>query len=246
MKQNIRNSKNTNTKNVCKKIISTAIIIIASLTGFSQENYTIKMSMKMEGLPPEYASMGEMDITTYIKGEKTRIDISSMMVNGTTVSDGKVQTSVMETMGNKIGYTTTKEEIDVYVKKEKMSGKSKIEYTNEKKTIEGYECTKAIMRIATKEKQEMEMTVWVTDKMKVNMKNSASVSAYGGMNMEELNGYPLEIRMTSSQGGMEITMVYTATEVKVENSLDDSLFVLDTNGYKMISYKDFLKTGQGR
>lgn len=226
-----------------KKIIA-ALIAITSFSAFSQEDYTVKMSMKIEGLPPEYAGFGEQETITKIKGEKTRFEMSSMMMNSTTVFDGKLQTSITEAMGNKTGYTATKEEMDA-IEKNNKSEKPKIEYTQEKKTIAGYECTKATVTNIGKEGKEMKAIVWVTDKIKSDLSNKKRMGGRSSMDLGDLKGYPLEIQMNTNQNGMDMKIVISATEVST-SPIDDSEFVLNTEGYKMVSYKDFMQKMQGR
>ena len=47
----------------------------------AQESYTIKSSMKMEGLPPEYSGFGDMEMVTYLKGDKYKRETNSMMAS---------------------------------------------------------------------------------------------------------------------------------------------------------------------
>lgn len=227
-----------------KKIILSAAIVVASLAGVSQENYTIKMTMKIEGLPPEYAGFGEQETITYIKGKKTRTEVSSMMMNMVSVSDGKTTTALTEAMGNKTGYTVTEEELAAAEKANK-SEKPKVEYTNEKKAIAGYECTKAIVTATGKDKKEEKITVWLTEAIKADVSRAAQPKN-GGIAHADFKGYPLEIEMNSNQGGMDMTIKITTTEVNT-SPIEDSMFSISTEGYKMTSYKDFMsKMGQGR
>ncbi len=107
--------------------------------------------MKIEGLPAEYAAMGDQETTTYIKGEKNKTEVVGMMGSQTMLFDGKTHTILMDQMGNKSGYTATKEEMDET--KDKSAPKPKVEYTSEKKMIAGFECTKAIVTSIDKEKK---------------------------------------------------------------------------------------------
>lgn len=219
-----------------RKIITSAALVLLSAFAFGQENYTVKMSMKIEGLPPEYAGFGEQETVTQIKGEKSRVEVSSMMGTQIVVFDGKTQTSLNEAMGNKTGFTATKEELEAADKADK-SEKPKIEYTTEKKTIAGYECTKAIITSTGKDKKENKMTAWVTEKIKHDMKGKKS-SGRGMMDMGDLRGYPLEMEMSANQGGMEMKILITATEVST-GPIDDSAFKVSTEGYKMMTFKEF-------
>ncbi|MBX3163713.1 MAG: hypothetical protein KF900_04485 [Bacteroidetes bacterium] len=205
-----------------KKIITAATFIALSFTGFSQENYTIKMTMKMQGI--HIAGMsGEQEITTYIKGEKTRNDVSSDMMSSVDVSDGKTVINLTDFMGNKTGYTATPEELSIIDKSEK-----KVEYTAEKKTIAGYECKKAVIISIDKYQKEHKTTVWLTEKIKANVKNKSFGSyRFGDVN---LKGFPLEVQ---TEGGIKTTIVVSEVSTKL---IDDSMFKLNTEGYKMTPY----------
>lgn len=228
-----------------KQFITAASLVLISAFSFSQENYTVKMKMKIDGLPPEYAGMAEQETVTQIKGEKSRTEVNGMMGTQIMVFDGKTQISLNDAMGNKTGFTATKEELEAASNSDKEA-KPKVEYTTEKKTIAGYECTKAIVTSKDKDKKENKVTVWVTDKIKHDMKGRKG----GGRNMMDfgdLKGYPLEIEMASNQGGMDMKILITATDISTAPIADD-VFKVDTTGYKMYTYKEYqqkMKDAQG-
>ncbi len=206
----------------------------------AQDNMTVKSSLKIEGLPEEYAGMAENDIVTYVKGEKSKIEVTGMMVNQVTLNDGSLTTVLMDQMGTKSGWTMTKAESEADEKEETKSEKPKIEYTSEKKTIAGYECTKAIVTSMVgkdKEKKEVKTNVWFTDKIKMPSSAKVGKRTSMGPDLAELKGYPMQIEMAMNQGGMEMKMIITVTEVDTK-AVDDKIFVVSTEGYKMMSYKE--------
>jgi hypothetical protein len=208
-----------------------------AFTAVAQGTYTMKMSMKMEGLPPEYAAYGEYDITTYIKGDKTKTEVSNMMANSTIFFDGKTMTSLSDAMGNKTGYTATKEEMEAAEKNEKKD-KPKVEYTTEKKTIAGYECTKAIVTQTGKDKKEVKTIVWTTDQLKINPE--ARKSFRGNMtDLGDIKGHPLSFESSQNANGMDVKMIMTTTEIST-SAVDDAVFSVNTDGYKMMTYKEYM------
>jgi hypothetical protein len=221
-----------------KKMICSAALLFLSVAGFSQDNYTIKMSLKIEGMPAEYAAYGEQDIVTYVKGDKTKTEMNSMMGSNVSYFDGKKMTSLSDMMGNKSGFSATKEELENGDKKDKNEAKPKIEYTNEKKTIAGYECTKALVKSLDKEKKENVITVWVTDKLKP-MSPEARKARRGGFDLGDIKGQPLAMEASQSSNGMDMKIMMTATEVST-SPIDDAVFVPNTDGYNMMSYKDYM------
>lgn len=227
-----------------KKIIIAAILVCGLSSLNAQDNYTVKMLIKVEGLPEEYAAMAENEVVVYMKGEKSKSEITSMMMNQTTVNDGLVSTTVMEQMGNKTGWTMTKAEMEADEKEnEAKKTKPTIEYTTEKKTIAGYECTKAIVTsLMGKEKKEQQSTVWFTEKIKQpSSKVSAKKGMMGGPDLSSLKGFPMQTEMSMNQQGMEMKVVSTVTEVST-NAIDDSIFKVNTDGYKMMTYTELKET----
>ncbi len=224
-----------------KKLITASAFALLANFAIAQETYTIKSALKIDGLPPEYAAFGEQDITTMIKGEKTKTEMTGMMGSNVIVFDGAKMTSISEQMGNKTGFTATKAELDADKKDEKTpANKPKIEYFTDKKTIAGYECTKAVITSIGKDKKETKATAWVTDKIKMpDDKAKKGMRGGGGMmDLGDLKGYPLSIESSMNQGGMEMKMMLTATEVSTA-AIDDKTFTVDTEGYKMSSYKEY-------
>ena len=220
-----------------KKIMTCAALLLMSALTFGQENYTVKMTMKIEGLPAEYAAMGEQETVTYLKGEKSKVEVTGMMGSQIALFDGKTHIFLSDAMGNKSGYTATKEEMDAADKSSNES-KPKIEYTTEKKMIAGYECTKAIVTSVDKDKKEDKIIVWVTDKIKSDIaKRKGSKNM---MNLGDIKGYPLEMEMKKNQGGMDMKIMMTATEVSTA-PIPDSVFNVSTEGYKMSSYKEAME-----
>ncbi len=218
-----------------KLIISTALIFATSFA-FAQEEITVKMNIKIEGLPAEYAAMGESEMVIYKKGDKSKEETTSMMGSSTTFSDGKTTTVLTEQMGEKTGWTATNEELDADKSKDKSNDKPKIEYLTNKKTIAGYECTKAIVTMIGLDKKENKVTVWFTEKLKYT--ESKSKNRRGpSMNFGDLKGLPLEIETAMSQQGMDMKVFITTTEVSTAK-LDDSVFKADVTGYKMVAYKE--------
>jgi hypothetical protein len=224
------------------KIITSVAFVLASAFAMAQESYTVKMNMKIEGLPPEYAGFGEQEMVSYTKGDKYKQEMTSMMGSNTTAFDGKKLVSISEQMGEKSGFYATKEELDAANKEKKDENKPKVEYTTDKKMIAGYECTKAILTYTSKDKKEKgeKVTVWSTEKLK-RPEHGAKAGGRNRMGMDfgDLKGYPLEIEMNQSANGQDMKIMISATEVSTTN-IDDSAFTVNTDGYKMITYKEYM------
>lgn len=216
-----------------KNSIAIALSLLVPACFISQESYTMKMNVKTEGLPPEYAAYGEQDIVSYVKGDKSKTEVSSMMFNTTVLYDGNKLTSLTDAMGNKTGFTATKEELEA---DKEGKEKPKIEYVDEKKTIAGYECSKAIVTSVDKDKKEHKTIVWYTDKIKSNPAHRRGAGR-GMADFSDLKGHPLAMEMTQDYQGSEMKIIMTTTEVKTD-PIADSVFAVNTDGYKMMSYKE--------
>lgn len=219
-----------------KKLITSAALLLVTGFAFGQDDLTVKMTVKVDGLPAEYAAMGESEMVSYTKGDKSKEETTSMMGSSVTFNDGKVTTVLMEQMGEKTGWTATKEELEAANTKDKNPEKPKIEYLTDKKTIAGYECTKAIVTMIGKDKKETKATVWFTEKLKMN--ESKTKNRRGpNMNFGDLKGRPLEVETSMNQQGMDLKIFVTATEVST-SKIDDAVFKADVSGYKMMTYKE--------
>lgn len=227
-----------------KKIILLAAFAGLGLTASAQDCIMIKMMNKVDGLPPEYAAMGENEIVVHIKGNKSKTEVSSMMMSMTSLSDGQKTTTIQESMGNKMAWVMTKAEEEEASKAE--VNKPKIEVTTETKTIIGYVCKKVLITSIGKDKQAIVTTAWVTDKIK-NPNAGKKMGRNMGPDLSGVDGYPLETVFKVKQGESDLTITSVATEIKTDK-LDDSIFTIDTNGYKVLTYaelKEQLKAMQG-
>jgi len=66
--------------------------------------------------------------------------------------------------------------------------------------------------------------------------------AQGGkdaIDLSELKGYPLSMEMDQQFNGMTLKMIMTARSVTI-GPLEDSVFVVNTEGYRMMTYKEML------
>ncbi len=223
-----------------KKLFSTLAVVALtalSLNAQIKEGYVL-YDMKIEGLPPEQAAMmGDMETKVTFKNGKALTEVTSMMFSQQMVVDETGMTMLMEQMGNKIAMKQTKEEMEkAEAKVKEKPTDPKIEYTNETKTIAGYECKKAIITTVGKDKKEEKMEMWYSEKFE--NPNKEGKGRGQGM-MKGLKGMPFEY--AGGQGGMKFKM--TAKEVSTD-PVSDSKFVLSTEGYKVMT-ADELKAMQG-
>lgn len=219
-----------------KKLLIASALAFFCININAQDNITIKSTLKLEGLPEGFEGMSESDMIVYMKGDKTKIEISSMMGTQTMINDGKKSTMLADQMGNKYGYVVTKEEEEEELKNEpKNTEKPSIEYVDEKTTVAGYECKKAIITtLEGKEKTKSVTTVWYTDKIKPQngKKQIKNMPDFG-----DLKGYPMKYEGPFNIMGMELKRFVTTNEV-LTTAIEDATFVPNAEGYQLKTYKE--------
>lgn len=219
-----------------KKVFLIASLLLATLVSNAQiKEGFVNYEMKIDGLPPEAAAMmGDMETKMYFKGDKSYSEMNSMMYSVKTLSDNKGTLLLMDQMGNKFYVKKTKEEGEKEAKKYKQD--IKVTYANDKKTIAGYECSKAIVTIKDKDsKSELKTDVWYSEKLfNIYTINNADAALL----FNQIKGMPLEYDI--NQGEMKIKM--SAKEVS-NSPVSDSIFNLSTEGYKELKESDLKKAG---
>ncbi|MCX8079709.1 MAG: hypothetical protein N3F09_00565 [Bacteroidia bacterium] len=236
-----------------KRIVLLTILILATKAFFSQNQYTIRSSVKVEGLPDEYAGFAESEKTVYMKGNKVKTETVNMMSSTTEFFDGAKVTVLMEQMGNKLGWSDTPENIEKAntSKDKKEEPKPKIEKTNETKMIAGHECVKYIITIPApkneKSKQasppkDMVVIAWINDKIQAP-KSYAMARRGGNLGSDEIKGYPFQSEFEMDAQGQKIKFIETVTEVSTD-FIPDNVFVPNTDGYNIKSFKEFIESAK--
>jgi GLPGLI family protein len=219
-----------------KKLITAVAILISAFT-YAQKEGSVTYVMTVEGLPPEQAAMmGDMETKVFFKDKKTYTEMNSMMYSYKILNDDNGQLFVVDQMGNKYYTKTTKAELDKMAE-EKKDKDPKIEYTNDTKTIAGYECKKAIVTNTGKD-GETKTDVWYSEK--VPYVSQGGGGRRGGEMFKGLKGMPLEFSV--KQGPMNIKM--SAKEISFD-AVPDSKFVVSTEGYTEKKMEDLKKENGG-
>ena len=170
-----------------------------------------------QNLPPEYAAMGEGEMKVTFKNGKTRIDNNSAMGTMILITDGKG--NALTLMEGPMGKMYIKSDLKKDTMKEPPA--PKITYVDEKKTVAGYECKKALVEMKTASGAVETKTFWYTEKI------APPDGKYSGkMAVPGLKGVPLEFEMKQ----MGYTVKYTATAVST-SAVPDAKFEQSTEGY---------------
>jgi len=224
-------------------LFTTTTIILSG-----QNEGTVVYEMKIDGLPPEQASMlGDMTMKVVWKGNKYYSEQSSMMFESKTLSDEKETIVLMDQMGNKFFMKFNHEELTKENdKNSNLENKSepnveyKIEQTKDTKKIAGYDCKKAIVTTKTRDGKEVKIDVWYTEKLP-NFHSTLKYSLRQGKSMsylKSIDGMPLEYSIP--QGPMTIKV--TVKEINF-NPVSDNVFKISTDGYTELKPEELKKMG---
>lgn len=195
-----------------KKLILFLVLAIGyQLTNAQGFEGIIIYTISYENLPPEmegHEAMLPKEYKVYIKNTQSRVESGSAM--GTTVvindMDANTSTVLMDMMGQKMKLSLSPEDID----KENAQNNTNIEYVNESKTIAGYQCKKALLKMEGDNPGD-EAAFYYTEEIP-----AIQLQGFEGIN---LKGMPLEYSVIS-QG---IKMIMTASKVE-KSSVEDSMF----------------------
>jgi GLPGLI family protein len=210
-----------------------AFAVLSSLTTATAQvkEGSITYSITVDGLPPEQAAMAQgMEMKMMFKNGKTRAEMTSAMYSTTTVTDGKGgATTLVDMMGQKMFFKTSDAD-----KKDKKAADPKITYVDEKKTIAGYECKKAMVENKDEKGNVTTTTVWYTEKIPL-IEGGKSSAAFKG-----LKGAPMEFEMP--QGPYKSKMTATAVST---SAISDSKFEVSTEGYTEMTPEQMMMMGGG-
>ncbi len=217
-----------------KKIFLLFVITMMSISVNAQKDVkegviTMKMSMFSDN-PQVNASlsmMGDMALTVYFKGNKSRSEMSNPMTGeNTTIVDNDVKKIMVmmnnPTMGKKYKIKP------IEVSEEDLKNVT-ITDKSESKTILGYNC-KGYDVVVKKDDKEVKMTMFVTDKINAPTQNSAMFG-------DKLKGYPLSMEIAMEQMGMPMVIKMDVTKIE-ETSVADAKFDMSVpEGYEEIEDK---------
>ena len=215
-----------------KKIISAlSIALLFAITLSAQKSFegvvTYSISFEKSGLPPDAITMLKgAESVVYIKGDKRRVDMKTIMQSTTSVMDDKTKTVLMtmDVMGQK--YLIRMNEADL--KKEKDAAPvTSIIYLDETKEIAGYARKKAEVTLKETDGSGQFFVVYYTDAIPPNNTKNT---------FEGLKGFPMEYDI--SKAG--VNMSFSAKSVS-EETVIDSKFEFPKEGYKETTMDELQK-----
>ena len=203
-----------------KKLILLFLVSL-SINAFAQKEMkegvmTMKMIMSSdnEQAKAAFAMIGDIAVTTYFKGSKTRSEQSNQMTGDQiSIVDQKSSTSLMLMSNPMMGKKYMKQ--DLKKSDEELKNVS-VTANGETKTILSYNC-KGYDIVTKQNGQEIKMKMFVTDKILAQEQYSAML---GG----KLKGFPMYMVVTLNQPGMgNMDIIMEVTQLKSE-PIDDAKF----------------------
>jgi len=211
-----------------KKLIVLVVAMI-SLSVVAQKEVkegvmTMKMTMSSdnEQVNASLAMVGDMSMTTYFKGNKSRGEMKNPMAgNNTTIIDNDAKKMLALIDNPMLGKKYTKTDITNSGEDAKALT---VKANGETKTIVGYQC-KGYDITGKKDGVDVKMTMYTTDKIVAPTQNTTMLG-------DKLKGYPMYMIMNVSQGGMPIKITMEVTELKSEKVADSKFEMTVPEGYE--------------
>jgi len=185
---------------------------------------TMKMTMSSdnEQVNASLAMVGDMSMTTYFKGNKSRGEMKNPMAgNNTTIIDNDAKKMLALIDNPMLGKKYTKTDISTSNEDAKALT---VKANGETKTVVGYQC-KGYDITGEKDGVDVKMTMYTTDKIVAPTQNTAMLG-------DKLKGYPMYMTMNVSQGGMPIKITMEVTELKSEKVADSKFEMTVPEGYE--------------
>jgi hypothetical protein len=216
-----------------KKILIIALAFSMGFMALAQEKFTDgiiiskqTMSSDNEQANAQFALMGDVINSTFIKGAKSRSELSSPLTGDIiTISDmdKKEMLMLMDSPGMGKKYFTQKLDLT----EEALNSINLIEGT-ETKTVLGYECKQYTVTV-NQGGVEMEMVLFTTEEIPPVVSQQTAVLG------DKLKGFPLYMTMTMNQQGTKMVIITEVTEIKKEEVSEDKFSMTPPEGYEKMN-----------
>lgn len=230
-----------------KKIIKSSLFLLAlfsvSLATLSAQIDKGTMTLEIVDVTsdnPQIAAMTDMfkgNVTTvYFKDNEsvTKMNMMGGMVKiDIKIDEEETSDMLMDMMGQKIWINTPKIEADrMKAENENPFGEMEITYDEtDTKEIAGYNCYK--MTVTFPDNENASLEGYVTEDL------SIKAPVIQGVEISEFQGFPLEY--TFNNGMMNMTI----TTASFEPTVDESVFVFNTDGYQKMTMEELMEMSGG-
>lgn len=223
-----------------KKQIRLLMVVAAmflSISAFAQKPFAgrIVFEMSAEGSsnPAIAAELAESTMEYIVMGNNYRMNMNQG-IDIITIANGnnKTYTVILGIPGYGNYYI---EQTAEDLAKKQNSVKRDYQYTEETRTIAGYNCKKVIVTVTDLETDEEDSAVlWVTSELGVG--DDINFYDHPG-----LKGYPLRTEMKTEIDGETVTLCTTATSVTPDKKIKPTMFLLPSDAKSFKDAPDELK-----
>ncbi len=207
------------------RLFAIIAMMIASVSAFAQKPFAGKITFEVsaEGIsdPNVAAELAEQSVEYTVMGNCYRTDMN-VGIDMTTIVNGnnKTYTIILGIPGYGKYYIQKKQED---LEKKKSTQKYDYQYTEETKTIAGYNCKKVNVTVTDLETdEESSVVLWVTNELGLGDEINA-------FDHPDLKGYPLSTEVKTEMNGENVTIITTATKVTPDKKLKPSAFLLPSD-----------------
>lgn len=212
-------------------------MMICTLGAFAQKPFAGKITFEMsaEGTsdPNIAAELAEQSLEYIVMGNCSRMEVSQG-IDVITIANGnnKTYTIILGIPGYGKYYIQQTEED---LQKKLATTKYDFKYTEETKTITGYNCKKVIVTVTDLETdEEITETLWVTTEL--GLGDDINFYEYPG-----LKGYVLSSEATKELNGEKVTLIQTATKIVPDKKVKATNFLLPSDAKSFDEAPDELK-----
>lgn len=209
------------------------LLVAFNLSAVAQEQLlegVIASKMTMSSESPEVqaqlAMIGDINSVTYFKDNKTRTEVNNPMTGeAVNIIDSEAK-KMLVMMNNPMAGGKQYAIKDITQPSEEDLKGMTITKTDETKTILGYVCN-VYHVVMSKDGVNMTMDIFSTEKINAVNQQTTTFS-------EEFKGFPMYMKMTMNQMGMDIIMINEVTEVKGEAVDAEKFNMTPLEGYKKV------------
>ena len=214
-----------------KKVIVLFVALISLNIAAQKEVKEGVMTMKMtmstdnEQAKATFAMIGDIAVTTYFKGQKSRTEQNNQMTGeNISIVDNNAKKVLVLINNPMMGKKYTESD---FSDADEDAKELTVKANGETKTIVGYEC-KGYDITGEKDGVTVNMTMYTTDKIVAPTQNTSMLG-------DKLKGYPMYMIMNMNQGGIDMKITMEVTEVKDEK-VDESKFAMTVpEGYEKLA-----------
>ena len=208
------------------QIVLLSLLIIPGFTSFAQKSVsdatlTFEINIQSAQSQPMANDLNGANFTLYLKGALSRTDMVSSLGNEKTIRDGKTGNAVIlkEYSGQKLMITLSKDEWE-----EKNKKKNDIVFTlsNERKTLIGYNCSKATATL----KDGSLLTVYYT-------KDLIAFNKDYDPTFKSIPGLPLQFEYETAK----LKFIYVASKIDF-NPVPAAKFEFPKSGYRVMTFSE--------